>query len=72
MTDFIPEKTYIFTASFNLIDRKKEVQSERKDLLGKFIRYYNIAYQNELYEKGKAEFEFGIINFPYYDSVKEE
>ena len=72
MTDFTTDKTYIFTASFHLIDRKKDVKSERNELLGKFIRYYNVAYQNEFYEKGKAEFEFGTINFPYYDSVKEE
>ena len=72
MTDFTTDKTYIFTASFHLIDRKKNVVQERKNLLGKFIRYYNVAYQNELYENGKAEFEFAYINFPYYDSVEEE
>jgi len=72
MTDFSPDKTYIFTASFHLIDRKKDVVQERKNLLGKFIRYYNVAYQNELFENGKAEFEFAYINFPYYVSVEEE
>lgn len=72
MTDFSTDKNYIFTASFHLIDRKKDVIQKRNELLGKFIRYYNIAYQNELYEKGKAEFEFGFINFPYYDRVQEE
>jgi hypothetical protein len=72
MTDFTTDKNYIFTASFHLIDRKKDVVLKRNELLGKFIRYYNIAYQNELYEKGKAEFEFGFINFPYYESVQEE
>jgi hypothetical protein len=72
MTEFIPEISYIFTASFHLIDRKKDVTNERNELLGKFIRYYNVAYQNEFYEKGKAEFEFAFINFPYYNSVQEE
>ena len=72
MTDFSTDKNYIFTASFHLIDRKKDVIQKRNELLGKFIRYYNIDYQNELYEKGKAEFEFGFINFPYYDRVQEE
>jgi hypothetical protein len=72
MTDFLHDKTYIFTASFHLVEYKKDVIQDRKNLLGKFIRYYNVAYQNELYEKGKAEFEFGFVNFPYYESVQEE
>ena len=71
MTEFIPNKNYIFTASFHLIDRKKNVTSERKELLGKFIRYITIPYQNELYENGKAEFEFAYITFPYYDRIIE-
>jgi len=72
MEDFQQEKTYIFTASFHLVEYKKDIVQERKNLLGKFIRYFNVAYQNELYEKGKAEFEFAFINFPYYESVEEE
>lgn len=72
MIEFSPDKTYIFTASFHLIDPKKDVKQERKELLGKFIKYFDVAYQNEFYEKGKAEFEFAFINFPYYSSVQEE
>lgn len=71
--EFITEKTYIFTGSIYKIERKKDVIiSEKKELLGRFIRYIDIPNHGEFYEKGKAEFEYGSINFPYYDEVKEE
>lgn len=68
MEDFSKEKIYIFTGSLSLIERK----SEKENLeLGYFIKFIDVAYHGELYEKGKAEFEAGFINFPYYNLVKE-
>ena len=70
MEDFSKEKKYTFTGSIDLIERKKGILLKSNEL-GNFVQYFNIAYHGELYEKGKAEFELGYINFPYYDKVKE-
>ena len=72
--EFVIEKTYIFTGSIYQIERKTDVlpEPEKKELLGRFIRYIDIPNHGEFYEKGKAEFEYGTVNFPYYDMVKEE
>jgi len=70
MDDFLVDKDYSFTGSLGYINRKQEIHSD-KAMLGKFIRYFNIANHGEYYENGKAEFEYGFIDFPYYDLVKE-
>ena len=70
MEDFSVAKTYLFTGSLNSIERKQEF-NVKKEMLGRFISYFNIAFQNEYYENGKAEFEYGVIDFPYYHLIKE-
>ena len=71
--EFVTENTYIFTGSIYQIERKKDVIiPEKKELLGRFIKYIDIRNHGDIYIKGKAEFEYGFINFPYYDEVKEE
>jgi hypothetical protein len=71
--EFVTEKTYIFTGSIYQIERKKDIiLPEKKELLGRFIKYINIPNHGDIYIKGKAEFEYGFITFPYYDIVKEE
>jgi hypothetical protein len=64
--EFQKEKKYIFTGSLDLIERKKETLLNSNEL-GNFIQYFNVAYHGEFYEKGKAEFEMGYVNFPYYN-----
>jgi len=72
MTEFIKEKIYIFTGSDDLIERKKEESKEdKKEILGKFIKYIDIIYVGDIYDKAKAEFEYGFVNFPYYNKVEE-
>jgi hypothetical protein len=68
MEDFSKEKIYIFTGSLSLVERKSEKEVLE---LGHFIKYIDVAYHGEFFEKGKAEFEGGYVNFPYYDLVKE-
>lgn len=68
--EFQIEKKYIFTGSLDLIERKKGILLNSNEL-GKFIKYIDVAYHGEFYEKGKAEFEYGYVNFPYFDKVKD-
>lgn len=68
--EFQIEKKYIFTGSLDLIERKKGILLNSNEL-GKFIKYIDVAYHGEFYEKGKAEFENGYVNFPYFDKVKD-
>ena len=71
--EFVTENTYMFTGSIYQIERKKDVIiPEKKELLGRFITYIDIRNHGDIYIKGKAEFEYGFINFPYYEEVKEE
>jgi len=74
MTEFTTENVYFFTGSTDLIERKKEVvvDIQNQPLLGKFIKYIDVAYHGEFYEKGKAEFEFGTVNFPYFNKIEKE
>jgi hypothetical protein len=67
MEDFCKEKKYIFTGSLSLVERKNGKENFE---LGNFIKYIDVAYHGELYEKGKAEFEEGFVNFPYYNLVE--
>ena len=38
--------------------------------LGYFIKFIDVYNHGDIYEKGKAEFEYGFVNFPYYDKVE--
>ena len=69
MEDFSKEKIYIFTGSLSLVERKSEKEENLN--LGHFIKYIDVAYHGEFFEKGKAEFEEGFVNFPYYNLVEE-
>lgn len=68
--EFQIEKKYIFTGSLDLIERKKGILLNSNEL-GEFIKYIDVAYHGEFYEKGKAEFKYGYVNFPYFDKVKD-
>lgn len=68
--EFQKEKKYVFKGSLDLVERKKGILLKSNEL-GKFIKYIDLAYHGEFYEKGKAEFELGFVNFPYYDKVEE-
>ena len=69
MTDFSKEKQYIFIGSISSIERKMEKDFELNEL-GYFIKFIDVYNHGDIYEKGKAEFEYGFVNFPYYDKVE--
>lgn len=70
MEDFCKEKKYIFDGSAYTIERKNGNKVEGLEL-GNFIKYIDVAYHGEFFEKGKAEFENGFVTFPYFDRIKE-
>jgi len=69
MTEFSKEKQYIFTGSSSIIERKMVNGFEFYEL-GYFIKFIDVYNHGDIYEKGKAEFEYGFVNFPYYDKVE--
>jgi len=70
MTEFSKEKQYIFTGSISIIERKMETDNNKENELGYFIKFIDVYNHGDFYEKGKAEFEYGFVNFPYYDKVE--
>jgi len=70
MLIFDPKYEYIFTGSANLIERTPEYIGRTDQFLGYFIKYQSVVNHGEIYDQGKAVFEFGIINIGNYDMVE--
>jgi hypothetical protein len=47
-----------------------ETDNNKENELGYFIKFIDVYNHGDFYEKGKAEFEYGFVNFPYYDKVE--
>jgi len=70
MLIFDTNNEYIFTGPANLIERTPEFSERTDQFLGNFITYKSVFYHGDLYDDGKAEFEFGTISLGYYDQVE--
>ena len=70
MTTFNTITEYIFTGSSTLIERTPEYREKTDLFLGHFIRYQHVVNHGDIYEDGRAVFEFGTINLGHYDYVK--
>ena len=64
--DFSKDSEYVFVGDISLIEGNKVYNAQ----LGKFKKYISFGYQNEWYDNGKAEFDYGTINSANYDLVK--
>jgi hypothetical protein len=71
-TEFIKDQEYIFTAMISAFYPEKNIKqnSDGYFILGKFLGYKDIPYQNDIYIDGRADFEYGYVNMGHYDSVK--
>jgi len=71
MTDFNPKYEYVFTGPANLIEMvPRHPGTERNHFLGHFIQYKSVVHHGDIYNNGKAEFQFGIVNLGHYDFVE--
>lgn len=70
MLIFETQYEYIFTGPANLIERTPEYIGRTDQFLGNFITYKSVVYHGDVYDDGKAEFEFGTISLGYYDQVE--
>ena len=70
MLIFDPSNEYIFTGASNLIERTPEFAWRTDQFLGHFITYKSVVYHGDVYDDGKAVFQFGTITLGHYDSVE--
>ena len=70
MLIFETQYEYIFTGPTNLIERTPEFAGRTDAFLGNFITYKSVVYHGDIYDDGKAEFEFGTISLGYYEMVQ--
>lgn len=70
MLIFDPINEYIFTGPANVIERTPEFVGRTDTFLGNFIEYKSVVYHGDVYDDGKAVFEFGTISLGHYDLVQ--
>jgi hypothetical protein len=70
MLIFDPKYEYIFTGPANLIERTSEYIRRTDQFLGHFITYQSVMYHGDIYDDGKAVFQFGTISLGYYGQVE--
>jgi hypothetical protein len=70
MTDFKTQYEYIFTGPSKLIERIPEFSERTDQFLGHFIKYKSVVHHGDVYDHGKAIFQFGIVNLGHYDFVE--
>jgi hypothetical protein len=70
MLKFDTKIEYSFTGPANLIERTPEYIDRTATFLGHFIKYQSVVYHGDVYDIGKAVFEFGIVNLGQYDFVQ--
>lgn len=74
-------KSYFFLGTFDLIENRMEIKKddlntniniqENKFYLGKFIGFQGFVWNNDWFDRVKAQFENGIISSGYYDKIME-
>jgi len=70
MLIFDPQYEYIFTGPANVIERTPEYEGRMDHFLGHFIEYRSVVNHGDIYDQGKAVFQFGIVNLGHYDFVQ--
>lgn len=72
--EFIKDQTYVFTGMKSGFSPNANIQQNSKGyfILGKFLGYTDIPYQNDIYINGQANFDYGYVSLGHYDSVVNE
>ena len=69
MLTFDPNYEYTFTGPTNLIERTPEYIGRTDQFLGHFVRYQTVMYHGDIYDDGRAVFQFGTVNSGHFDHV---
>jgi len=69
MSNFDTKTEYIFNGPVNVIERTPEYIGRTDTFLGYFIRYQTVMYHGDIYNDGKAVFQFGTVNLGHFDRI---